>query len=404
MQSGSSPAATSVTVSRLELRDFRCHRRFRLELGPGPVVLIGGNGTGKTSILEALSLLAPGRGLRRARLGEMIRSESGTAADGWSMRVRLGTPGGPTDVDTVYARECVPAARERLRASLDGQPLRSRAALADIAGVIWLTPDMDRLFTEAPSGRRRFLDRVVWGVDAAHAARVAAYERAMQQRSALLRQDAPDTGWLAALEETMAELGIAVAAARRLVAAQLSAITGAPTGAFPSAVVDTRGAVEGWLDEGPALHAEERLREALAASRSIDARSGGATVGPHRSDVTVRQGSTGRPADACSTGEQKMLLIALVLAGARLQRIERGAGPLLLLDEVVAHLDARHRGAVFETVDELSAQAWYAGTDRAPYRPLEGHAQFVTIDPAGDVSGSTAGEPAGTAIRSLSDD
>lgn len=359
-------------------------------------MLVGANGTGKTSILEALSLLAPGRGLRRAGLAEMIRSAPDATADGWSMRARLRTADGPTDVDALYAPAGEPGARDRLRIGVDGRPLRGRSALIEMLGVIWLTPEMDRLFADAPAGRRRFLDRIVWGVDRAHAGRVGAFERAMQQRSLLLRRMAPDSRWLDALEGTMAELGVAVAAARRAVAARLSEMTAVSTAPFPPARVGTRGAVETWLDEGPALDAEEKLRAALAGSRVPDAQAGGAAIGPHRSDVVVLHAGTGRAANLCSTGEQKMLLIALVLGGARLRRLEHGAPPLLLLDEVIAHLDERHRGAVFEAVAHLGAQAWYAGTDRAPYRPLEGLARFVrpdgaTLGPAADEDARSSG-------------
>ena len=242
---------------------------------------------------------------------------------------------------------------------------------------------MDRLFTEGPSARRRFLDRLVWGVDPAHATRVSAYERAMQQRSALLRQERADPAWLGVLEEAMATHGIAVAAARRQATAQLSEFAGASSGELPGVLIEARGMVEQWLDEGPALTAEERLRQALRQSRLLDAETGGGAFGPHRTDVLVRHGGSGRSARECSTGEQKMLLIALVLAGARLQRRERGQTPLMLLDDVVAHLDARHRAAVFDVVADLGSQAWYTGTDRAPFQPIAHGSRFVALGNAG---------------------
>ncbi|HYN38875.1 MAG TPA: DNA replication and repair protein RecF, partial [Rhodospirillales bacterium] len=316
----------------------------------------------------------------------------------WSVHARLQTPTAPTDVVTAFAAETTAGGRERRQISIDGQPVRDRTRLAAAAGMIWLTPEMDRLFGEGPSARRRFVDRLVWGVDPAHAGRVGAYERAMQQRSALLRRDRPDPAWLNAVEATIAEHAVAVAAARKQAAAQLSAIAEAAADGFPGAIVGIRGTVEDWLDEAPALLAEDRLRAELVRCRDRDAQTGGAAIGPHRSDLSVLHAGHRRPAGMCSTGEQKMLLIALVLAGARLQRRERGASPLLLLDEVIAHLDERHRQAVFDAVAELAAQAWYAGCDITPFRPLAGAAQMVSLDelhpsPADD--GDTDGPPEG---------
>ena len=389
-------------MTRLGLRNFRCHRSLGLVVAPESVVLVGANGSGKTSVLEALSLLAPGRGLRRARLAEMLRGGGGEAASAWSVSARLQGPSGPMDVVTGFATEGS-AGRDRRQVSIDGQPTRGRSALARAVNLVWLTPEMDRLFVGGPSGRRRFLDRLVWGVDPAHASRVSAYERAMQQRSALLRQEHADAAWLGALEETMATHGIAVAAARRQATAQLSDLARAPSDGFPGALISTRGSLEDWLDEGPALAAEELMRSALAAARRKDAESGGGAFGPHLSDLVVLHGESGRPAPECSAGEQKMLLIAIVLAGARLQKRERGTSPLMLLDDVVAHLDARHRHAVFEAVADLAAQAWYTGTDRGPFQPLADRAQFVALEDAAQ-GWATDQETAGNVERRSSDE
>ena len=371
-----------VAVRRIALHDFRCHQRLKLELHPESVVLVGPNGSGKTSVLEALSLLTPGRGLLRSRLSDMRRRQSpDDVAPAWSVSARLHAPKGPMDIVTAF--EASDVGKDRRHVRIDGQATRGRTALAEALSALWLTPEMDSLFTEAPSARRRFLDRLVWGVDPAHVARVSAYERAMQQRSALLRRRAADTAWLSALEETMGGLGIAVAVARRQAAEALSNLAReAPLRGLPRTMVGVSGTVEQWLGEIPALEGEERLRGALLRARAIDAETGGAAVGPHRSDLIVVNGESGRRAQDCSTGEQKMLLIAVVLAAARLQKRERGAAPLLLLDDVVAHLDARHRGAVFESIDDLAAQAWYAGCDRAPFAPLKGRAQFVPLGAA----------------------
>lgn len=379
------------------MSDFRCHQRLRLDCGDDPVVLTGANGVGKTSVLEALSLLAPGRGLRRGRLDDIARRDSphdgpSTGGAGWAVAVRLRLGDRVTDVATDFRPESAPAGagagggRERRRVLVDGESMRAQSGLADLLSVLWLTPDMDRLFLDGASARRRFLDRLVYGADPAHAGRVAAYEKAMAERSRLLRAGTHDPSWLGALEDQMSRRGVAIAAARQDLADRLTAAA-AQAEPFPAPTVESAGPVERWLAEGPALAAEERLRDALAAARAADAESGGAAIGPHRSEIVVRHRATGRPAAACSTGEQKTLLIALVLAAARLQRSTHGTGPLLLLDEVVAHLDRWHRQALFAAVGELGVQAWYAGTDRTLFQPLSGRAQVVILGRGGVMSG-----------------
>jgi Recombinational DNA repair ATPase (RecF pathway) len=358
------------------------------------VVLTGPNGAGKTSILEALSMLAPGRGLRRARLSELARRSDGTSAAGWSVAMRVRTPERSIDIRTVWTGEAAGGGRERRQLTIDGLPTKSQAALSETVALIWLTPDMDGLFTEGTGVRRRFLDRLVFGLDPAHAARTNAHDRAVLQRSTLLRQPRPDPVWLAAIEERIAGDAVAIVAARREVAARLSEVCRSRPGPFPAATIATEGPVERWLDDGPALAAEDNVRDALARSRAADAETGGAAVGAHRSDVIVRHAATGRPAPSCSTGEQKMLLIAIVLAGAALQTARRRIVPLLLLDDVPAHLDRRHRQALFDAVAGLDAQAWYAGTDRDVFASLAGDTQFVAIGDA------TAGGEGTAAVKS----
>jgi len=345
-------------------------------------VLTGPNGAGKTNLLEAISLLAPGRGLRGARLDEMDR-RSAEDGQGWAIAAAVNTPVGTVDIGT--GRKDDAANRRVVR--IDGKPARSQTSLADYVSAVWLTPQMDRLFTDGASGRRRFLDRLVFGFDAAHAGRVSGYEHTMRERAKLLR-DGGDPIWLDTLESDMAERGVAIAAARRELTARLARVCAAPTGPFPGAGLSVAGTVEAWLDEGPALTAEDRLKAALRGSRPQDASAGGAAVGPHRSDLDVHHLAHGMPAALCSTGEQKALLIAIVLANARLQTAERGRVPLLLLDEVAAHLDAERRRALFEEIDGLGAQAWYTGTERAVFDPLGGRAQHVAIR-----AGTLAREP-----------
>jgi len=371
------PPVCAQAVTRVDLTDFRSYARLRLDVVPRPVVLYGANGAGKTNVLEALSFLAPGRGLRRARLSEVARREvhETESARAWAVAAKVATPDGEAALGT--GREPAAAgARERRQVRIDGSPARGQPALAEILGIAWLTPEQDRLFVDGAGGRRRFLDRLVTGFDPAQAGRLAAYEQALRERARLLRDGPHDPAWLTALEETMAERGVAIAAARREAVARLDQAARGDAGAFPAAGLALDGDVEGWLGEGPALAAEDRLRAALAESRRRDAEAGGATAGPHKSDLQVTHLGRGRPAAECSTGEQKALLIAVLLVHARLIGLTRGAPPVLLLDEVAAHLDARRREALYDRLCALGAQAWLTGTDRALFDGLDGRAQF----------------------------
>ncbi|MFP6745289.1 MAG: DNA replication/repair protein RecF [Alphaproteobacteria bacterium] len=362
-----------MTVARLTLTNFRCFGRAVIEADERPVVLTGANGAGKTSVLEALSMLTPGPGLRGARLADLTRREAGDSAS-WAVAAEAHGFAGPVTVGTgAVAGD----ARRTLR--IDGRPARSQAALAEVVAALWLTPAMDRLFTDGASSRRRFFDRLVFGFDASHASRLAAYERAMRERSRLLREGGSDPAWLTALEARMAGNGIALAAARRTTMRRLASVLGAGTGPFPGAEAGFDGGVEGLLDRMPAVDAEADLAAALAESRGRDGQAGGASHGPHRSDLVVRHGVSGAPAAQCSTGEQKALLIAMVLATARLQAGIRGAAPLLLLDEVVAHLDGDHRAALFDEIHDVGAQAWLTGTDHAVFAPLGERARYITV-------------------------
>ncbi|WP_051340728.1 DNA replication/repair protein RecF [Azospirillum halopraeferens] len=369
-----SPFPDALAVTRLTLTRFRSYAHARLEPDRRPVVLTGPNGAGKTNLLEAVSFLAPGRGLRGAtiaeveRIGPVPEAPDESPGGGWAVAAVVETPNGPVEIGT--GRDARAGDGNRRVVRIDGHPARGQTVLADHVAVVWLTPPMDRLFLEGASGRRRFLDRLVFGFDPAHAGRLSRFEHALRERARLLRDGRFDDGWLSGLEDAMATAGVAVAAARRDVVGRLRAACGRAVGPFPGAVLAVEGTVEGWLDEGPALAAEDTLRDALRARRRDDAASGGAAVGPHRSDLVVRHRAKDMPAALCSTGEQKALLIAIVLANARLLAAERGAAPLLLLDEVAAHLDAERRAALFGEILALGAQAWMTGTDAAVFAPL----------------------------------
>ena len=379
-----SEAARRFAVRRLTLTDFRCYDRLRLDVGAKPVVLTGPNGAGKTNLLEALSLLVPGRGLRRVRLSDMSRAQhtdpAGTAR-AWAVAVTAETPLGPADLGTGFAPADSGAERRTVR--VNGETARGQAALTEHMSIHWLTPQMDRLFQDGASARRRFLDRLVFGWDPAHAGRVSAYETAMRERLKLLRSNtSPDPAWLSAQEETMAARGIAVAAARADVVMRLAATAAESWGPFPGAEMALQGEIDAWLADCPALEAEDRFRRALADDRGRDAQLGRTHTGPHRSDLIVHHRPKREVAARCSTGEQKALLIALVLANARVRAGEDGGVPLLLLDEVAAHLDPERRAALFQGLAELGAQAWFTGTDRNDFQALAGQAQFFTIDDA----------------------
>lgn len=373
-------------VTRLRVTDFRNYRRAGLDPAPRPVVLTGPNGAGKTNLLEAVSLLAPGRGLRGAQLAEPDRREEADDPDApagrpWAVAARVEGPFGPVDLGT--GREPAEGGRaERRAVRVDGQPAKSQQALGEHVSVVWLTPQMDRLFLDGSSARRRFLDRLIYGFDPAHAGRVNAYEQALRQRARLLKEGGADGAWLSALEAQMIERGVAIAAARRDMADRLDRACRQAEGPFPGARVGLDGALDQWLAEGSALAAEERFADALKRSRPRDADTGGAGVGPHRTDLAVRHAAKGLPADQCSTGEQKALLTAIVLAHARLQAAEKGAAPILLLDEVAAHLDSERRAALFGRLLDLGLQAWITGTDRTAFEGLEGRADFFRVDAA----------------------
>ena len=387
--------ATTAAVRRLSLTEFRNYAALRLDLDGRPVVLSGANGAGKTNLLEAVSFLAPGRGLRRARLaeigrrapfgadgaGEDVDGAEGTSADTprWAVAATLETGAVRIDIGTgLVATGAGDVGRRVVR--IDGADAPSQSALGEHLSVAWLTPEMDRLFSDTASARRRFLDRLIYGLDGGHAARLSDYERAMRERSRLLRDGGtPDDAWLAALERNMAQLGVAVAAARRGYVDRLNAACAVGVGPFPAAGLSLHSDVGDRLETAPALDVEENCRIRLAECRRIDAEAGRATAGVHRDDLACRHLATGSPAGRCSTGEQKALLISIVLANARLQALERGAAPLLLLDEVTAHLDGPRREALFDEISALGSQAWMTGTEDELFEPLGTRAQRFRV-------------------------
>jgi len=378
---GAAPAL--LAVRQVRLNDFRNYRQLRLDCGLEPVVLVGPNGAGKTNLLEALSFLAPGRGLRRARLDEVTRRPDGAS---WAVAATVDTPEGRLTIGTGLE----PARGEggmRRVVRIDGRPVASQTALGLHVAAVWLTPQLDRLFLDGPGERRRFLDRLVTALHPEHAGDVAAYENALRQRARLLGEGNRDPHWFTALEDTMARHGVALAANRADTVQRLDAAARLGIGPFPRASLAMAGEIDGWLAAMAALDAEDRLRAELAASRLRDAEAGTTSMGPHRSDLAVRHLDLDLPAAEGSTGQQKAVLVSIALAHVRLVTLSRGRPPLLLLDEIAAHLDAERRAGLFEEVVALGVQSWMTGTDAELFKPLAGRAQVLRV-----VDGSIAAD------------
>jgi len=371
------PSAALAAVVSLKLTGFRNYATLALALDPRPLVLTGPNGAGKTNLLEAVSFLSPGRGIRNARLEEVARQGS----DGtWGVAAKVVSGAGTVDLGTgVVLGDGGPETRRRVH--VNRAAVGSSAALLDHLRVLWLTPAMDGLFAGPPADRRRFLDRAVLAIDKTHGTRANAFERAMRGRNRLLAEPSPDPRWLDAIETEMAELGIAIAAARRewagLTAAMLAEADG--SGPFPAAVVALAGALEEALDGQPASAVEDDYRRQLRDERPRDAAAGRTLTGPHRADLIVRHGPKDMPAESCSTGEQKALLVGLVLAQARLVAKLTGETPIVLLDEIAAHLDAMRREALFAMLTGLGCQAFMTGTDAGVFAPLGDDAQRLAV-------------------------
>ncbi|SHE96067.1 DNA replication and repair protein RecF [Ruegeria intermedia] len=358
-------ALTELTVSH-----FRSHKLARMALDGRPVALYGPNGAGKTNILEAVSLFSPGRGMRRASAAEMTRRPE---ALGWKLSGLLDVQGRRSEIETWSEGG---AARQ---VRIDGKAA-SQIDLGKLARVVWLMPAMDRLWIEGAEGRRRFLDRVTLSFDPSHAEAALTYEKAMRERNRLLKEQVRDAHWYAALEAQMAETGHRIHAARLGALAQLRAAQEQAETAFPSAELELV------QSEGDMPESAQDLMEALAESRFRDLAAGRTLVGPHRSDLHGVYAAKGIAASECSTGEQKALLVSLILSNARALAAQVGAPPILLLDEVAAHLDADRRAALYDEICALGAQAWMTGTGPELFAELGDRAQSFEVNDAGDGS------------------
>jgi DNA replication and repair protein RecF len=373
--------ATPARILRLSLTNFRSYRAASLPAGERPVVLVGSNGAGKTNVLEAITFLAPGRGLRRATLDEVAFSEGdGSWAVSAEVEGAFGLATLGTGIEAPHGEEQPSARLYRI----DREPAGSTADFAEHLRIVWLTPAMDGLFAGPASERRRFLDRLVLAVDASHSSRVSALERSLRSRNRLLEDAQADPHWLDAIEHETAELAVAVAALRAETVNRLQTALAETRGAattFPFAEI----ALKGWMEEAigsrTASEVEQRYRAILRDNRGRDAAAGRTLDGPHLTDLDVVYGPKGIPASDASTGEQKAVVIRLVLAHGALLAGMTGHAPLLLLDEVVAHLDPGRRRALFAALAELGSQVWMTGADPQAFADIAGVAQIVDVTP-----------------------
>jgi DNA replication and repair protein RecF len=368
-------------VRRLTLTNFRNYRTATLEADARPVVLVGPNGAGKTNLLEAISFLSPGRGLRRATLEEVAFQEGDGEGDGsWAVAAEVEGALGLATLGTGIEPASEEGAAVPRKCRIDREPVSSAAAFADHLRVVWLVPAMDTLFVGAPSERRRFLDRLALAVDAEHGSRVNALDRALRSRNRLLAEPRPDTHWLDAVEHETAEVAVAVAAVRAEAVQRLERVLAERRDSdFPPADI----ALDGWMEKlvasHPAVEIEERYRTVLRDGRARDAAAGRTLDGPHLTDLSVVYARKNIPAADASTGEQKALLIGLILAQARLIAEMTGSTPVLLLDEVVAHLDPGRRAALHAELDQLGAQVWMTGADPALFAEIKNTAAMVEV-------------------------
>lgn len=370
-------------IERLRLSDFRNYETLSLDLDARPVVLTGPNGAGKTNLLEAVTLLVPGRGIGRATFTEMIRHG---APGGWAVNARLHCADGLVEIGTGFSGADESSSRS---VRINGENARNAGVLGEYARAVWLTPAMDGLFTGPAGERRRFLDRLIQSLDPGYRSVVSRFERAMRQRNRLLENGEASPALYEGLEIQMAETGVAMAATRLDTVTRLAALIAAREEAdernpFPWAELALEGLLEERLQNDAAVDVEDVYREVLAQGRARDRAAKRTLDGPHRSDLVVGHGPKSAPARNCSTGEQKALLIGLVLAHAQLvKQQDAGHAPLILLDEVAAHLDEARREALFGGIARLEAQAWMTGTDAAHFAPLGGQAQHLRVENGG---------------------
>jgi DNA replication and repair protein RecF len=377
-------SATRIWLEQLKLTHFRNYSSLALNLDQRHVVLTGENGAGKTNLLEAVSFLSPGRGLRRTsydRVSQALGADDPQAGT-WTVFAAMQGAEGPVNIGTGLAANPTGVDTQR-KVHLNGASAKSAESLLEHSRIVWLTPSMDGLFTGPASDRRRFLDRMVLAIDPTHGRRVSNFEKAMRGRNKLLESDGANNSWMDGIEAQLAETGVAIAFARRELVALLQSIIAKTTAQsddlFPNADITLDGTLEDLIREGAAADLEDSYRALLCRNRPRDRAAGRTLEGPHRSNLLVRHGPKNMEAALCSTGEQKALLLGLILAHAQLVGDISGMAPILLLDEVAAHLDESRRAGLFDAIDRLGCQAWMTGTDAPMFAALGERAQFFTV-------------------------
>ncbi len=357
------------------LQNFRGYDSFFLETDHRSVVLTGENGAGKTNVLEALSLLMPGKGLRRAKPQDFVRLASGS--QNWSVSVTMNVDN--EDVHVGTGVQSLAESSDERRIVKINHVVSPQVALSRWVSVFWQTPQMDRLFDEGMSVQRKFLDRLVTTFFPEHAQHLYRYEHALRERSRLLKEGTSEIKWVEILEATMAQEGLAILSLRQVFLKELNPLCGMGITKFPRVEIFLKGELENWAEAMSSLDAEEKFQRSLKESRVHDAQFGSAKVGPQQTQMKVWHEDSSRFAELCSTGEQKALLLGILLANCRLYMEHHQRRPLLLLDEVVAHLDEVRRESLFEEIENLGIQAWFTGTDESVFLPLGEKAQFFKI-------------------------
>ncbi len=370
-------SSPSCWLSSLKASNFRCYDALNIQChNHSPVILTGPNGAGKTNILEAISLLAPGRGFRKCKLSQFTRYQNQGMP--WAIHATLRLPDGSIALSTGLD---LTAEKERRVVKINGAP-QAQTALPEWFRIIWQTPQSDCLFLEGMSVRRKFLDTLITQINPTYSKHLTRYDHALKERSHLLKEGSYDPNWMKVLEETLAQEAVVIVTTRKEFIAELNIYGLNNVTHFPKFSLATHGYVEDFLENNPALWVEDKIQEMLFANRADDTLKGGSKIGPNQSEIRVINLDYDYPAEVCSTGEQKALLLSLMLANCRLQSVVCGVAPILLLDEVVAHLDHQRQAHLFEEILALNAQAWLTGTHTNVFEPLRGRGYFLTVDHA----------------------
>lgn len=365
---------SSQWIQLLSLQNFRCYETLVLEVDHRPVVLTGENGAGKTNILEAVSFLSPGRGLRRSKLSHVTNLNN--LEKGWSVFSKVWAGGDLEEVGTGISGDN--AGEERRSIKLN-HTLVSQNDLLNILNVFWVTPQIDQILSENMGTRRRFFDKLVSSFFPEHAQHLYRYEYALRERARLLKDGLGDDHWLSILEHKMAQESMAIVSLRHVFLSEVSPLIQVSASGFPKVHIALEGDIESLSLDGSALETEEKIQKILRDARREDGRVGGASVGPHQTQVQFFHIDRKKFAEFCSTGEQKALLLSLILANCRLHKINKGKTPILLLDEVIAHLDEERRETLYKEILELGIQCWMTGTDQKVFLPFGDKAQYFCV-------------------------